>query len=53
MVGYPKREEDDEKGDEVWTLYYVDDSFTSALELIDSALLSIERAGANRAPDNE
>jgi hypothetical protein len=27
----------------VWALYYVDGSFDSALNLIDSALLTIER----------
>jgi hypothetical protein len=43
LVGYPKREEDDEDGKEVWALYYVDGSFDSALNLIDSALLTIER----------
>lgn len=43
LVGYPKREEDDEDGKEVWALYYVDESFDSALDLIDSALLTIER----------
>ena len=43
IVGYPKREEDDEDGKEVWALYYIDQSFDSALELIDSALLTIER----------
>lgn len=43
LVGYPKKEEDDDDGKEVWTLYYVDDTFGSALELIDSALLTIER----------
>ncbi len=53
LVGYPKREEDDEKGKEVWALYYVDDSFTSVLELIDSALLTIERWEANQVPENE
>ena len=42
IVGYPKRE-DDEDGKEAWPLYYVDDSFGSALDLIDSALLTIER----------
>ena len=39
----PKREEDDEDDKEVWALYYVDGSFDSALDLIDSALLTIER----------
>jgi len=43
LVGYPEREEDDEEGREVWALYYVDERFDSALELIDSALLTIER----------
>lgn len=43
LVGYPKRE-DDPDGKEAWSLYYVDDRFGSALELIDSALLTIERA---------
>jgi hypothetical protein len=42
LVGYPKRE-DDSDGKEAWSLYYVDDRFGSALELIDSALLTIER----------
>ncbi|MCH7226720.1 DUF4405 domain-containing protein [Haloferula sp. A504] len=41
LVGYPKRE--DEDGKEAWSLYYVDDTFGSALDLIDSALLKIER----------
>ena len=44
LVGFPKREEDDEEGKEVWVLYYVDDTFTSALDLIDSALLTIDRS---------
>jgi hypothetical protein len=43
LVGYPKQEEDDEEGKEVWALYYVDGSITTALDLIDSALLTIER----------
>jgi hypothetical protein len=42
LVGYPKRE--DENGEEAWSLYYVDERFGSALQLIDSALLTIERA---------
>lgn len=41
LVGYPKRE--DEDGKEAWSLYFVDDGFGSALKLIDSALLTIER----------
>ncbi len=43
LVGYPKREEDDRDGKEVWTLYFVDERFDSALKLIDSALLTIDR----------
>ena len=43
LVGYPKREEDDDEGKEVWALYFVDSSFDSALDLIDSGLLTIER----------
>ena len=41
LVGYPKRE--DEDGKEAWSLFYVDESVGSALELIDSALLVIDR----------
>jgi hypothetical protein len=41
--GYPKREPNDENGKEIWGLYYVDSTFTTALDLIDSALLTIER----------
>ena len=41
IVGYPKRE--DEDGKEAWSLYYPDGQLGSALELIDSALLTIER----------
>ena len=43
LFGYPKQEEDDSEGKEVWELYYVDDSITTALSLIDSALLTIDR----------
>lgn len=43
LQGYPKREPDDEDGKQVWGLYYVDGTFDSALGLIDSALLTIER----------
>lgn len=41
LMGYPKREEGEEK--EAWSLYYVDDTFGSATTLIDSALLTIQR----------
>jgi len=43
LMGYPKREENDKDGKEVWALYYVDETFTTALKLIDSALLTIDR----------
>lgn len=43
LVGYPMREENDENGREVWALYFVDDRIDSALGLIDSALLTIDR----------
>ncbi|MFT5128064.1 MAG: hypothetical protein ACI8W8_001673 [Rhodothermales bacterium] len=46
IVGYPKQE-DDEDGKEAWSLYYVDDSISSALGLIDSALLTIDRSAAD------
>lgn len=42
LRGYPKRE-DAEDGKEAWPLYYVDGTFSSALDLIDSALLTIKR----------
>ena len=41
LRGYPKREDDADK--ETWGLYYIDESFTTALDLIDSALLTIGR----------
>ena len=44
LRGYPKRADDDKNGKETWSLYYVDESFSTALDLIDSALLTIERA---------
>jgi len=50
LIGYPKQEENDKDGKEVWALYFVDERFGSALELIDSALLTIDRknkAGRN------
>jgi len=48
LRGYPKREDDDEEGRESWGLYYIDESFDSALDLIDSALLTIERDQPDR-----
>ncbi|MES2981188.1 MAG: hypothetical protein V4727_02650 [Verrucomicrobiota bacterium] len=44
LKGFPKRDADDEKGKEVWGLYYVDETFNTALDLIDSALLTIDRS---------
>ncbi|EAQ79933.1 hypothetical protein DSM3645_22374 [Blastopirellula marina DSM 3645] len=44
LAGYPQREQID--GQESWPLYYVNEEFGSALDLIDSALLTIERTPA-------
>ncbi len=45
LRGYPQRDDDDEKtAKETWSLYYIDQTFTSALDLIDSALLTIKRS---------
>jgi len=43
LRGYPKREANAPDGKQTWALHYVDDSFTTALDLIDSALLTIQR----------
>jgi hypothetical protein len=43
LVGYPVEEEARDGGEAEWALYYIDERFDSALELIDSALLTIER----------
>jgi len=43
LVGFPEQEANDVDGKEVWALYFVDDQFSSALELIDSGLLTIDR----------
>ncbi|MEZ6056731.1 MAG: hypothetical protein R3C01_08500 [Planctomycetaceae bacterium] len=43
LVGYPKREGDDEDGKEVWALYFADEHVDSAIGLIDSVLLTIDR----------
>lgn len=48
IVGFPVREED-EQGETRWSLYYVDETITSARELLDSALLRISR---DRKPAN-
>jgi len=42
LVGYPVKEEA-EDGEIEWPLYFADERFDSALDLIDSALLTIER----------
>lgn len=55
LAGYPVREED-EDGAEEWALYYVDysgEEFQSALELIDSALLTIDREWKPGVPKQE
>lgn len=44
LIGYPQREDID--GEEAWSLYYVNHEFGSALDLIDSALLTIDRTFA-------
>ena len=44
LVGYPKQEEKDKDGKEVWSLYFVDERIDSAIGLIDSVLLTIYRS---------
>jgi len=41
LMGYPKREEND--AEENWAVYFVDEGVGSALQLIDSGLLEIDR----------
>ena len=53
LVGHPVRQEDDAEGKEEWALYYVDETFDSALKLIDSALLTIERGGGESRDTSE
>jgi len=43
LHGFPKRGDDTADGKPTWDLYYIDASFTTALDLIDSALLTIDR----------
>ena len=43
LRGYPQKDGTTDDGMEKWALYYIDESFTTALDLIDSALLTIER----------
>ena len=49
IVGYPKAEQD-EDGEMAWSLYFVDETITSARDLLDSALLRIarEKSGGKR-----
>jgi len=42
IVGYPKAEQG-EDGQTIWSLYYVDETITTARDLMDSALLRIAR----------
>lgn len=42
LVGYPAKETDRD-GEATWELFFVDERFGSALDLVDSALLTIER----------
>ena len=42
IVGYPKAEQDQD-GQTAWSLYFVDETITSARELLDSSLLRITR----------
>ena len=43
LIGYPTQEGNQTEKKESWTLYFVDERFSSAIELIDSALLTIDR----------
>lgn len=49
IVGYPKAEQD-EDGDPAWSLYFVDETITSARDLLDSALLRIARGKPGDKP---
>lgn len=44
LMGYPEQEENDPSAKETWSLYYVNETINTALNLIDSALLTIERS---------
>lgn len=44
LMGYPEREENDPLNQETWSLYYVNETITTALNMIDSALLTINRS---------
>ncbi len=47
LMGYPKQEL--EEGKESWAIYYADEGVGSALELIDSGLLTIDRGEMSSA----
>ena len=49
IVGYPKDEEG-EDGETSWSLYYADETLTTARDLLDSALLRISRTHAGSQP---
>ena len=49
IVGYPKAEEG-EDGQTSWSLYYADETLTTARDLLDSALLRISRSQTERQP---
>jgi len=49
IVGYPKAEEGDD-GETQWSLYFVDETVTTARKLLDSALLRIARSGSTAEP---
>jgi len=51
IVGYPKTEI--EKGKTVWSLFFVDEKITTAHEIFDSALLSIERTDVTNLSVNK
>jgi hypothetical protein len=50
LVGYPVKEKNSE-GEIEWPLYFADEQFDSALDLIDSALLTIERNSEEAASE--
>jgi hypothetical protein len=44
LAGFPQREAADQVSqEEQWALFYIDQRFGSALDLVDSALLTIQR----------
>ena len=49
LVGYPVAEVEAD-GKTSWSMYYIDERFGSALDLVDSALLTIERNAPKPSP---